>query len=478
MRNASSGYDTDIISVCTQNPHYFSWHGEPAPLITSAEHYGALINTGFDYEQYLDMLAKYELNYTRIYPGAYYEPDGMFIADNTLAPQPEHLLLPWARSSEPGCGDGGNRFDLRCWNDAYFERLHAFLLAADRRGIAVEICYFNCQYPENWPICPFNAANNIQGVGGYDFNEFQTTRHEDWLSLQKAYVRKITGEVNAYGNVILEICDEPTLRGTPSDLASAWISALVDEIVQTEQPLPNKHLIAQQLETAVDFTEDARVPVIVAQYILQNDNRQVGGVEALDSEYGHCKPIELNETAYFPVWYEGDIVASSRAEAWEFMVGGGAAFNQLNGIFTAPNPSGDTQSNREVLASLQALKRFICSFDLIGMRQDKGFIRGGVPQGAKARCIGERGRQYAAYLHHSLLKEGATCYTSVPGDYGAELTVELPAGCYRVEWIDPATGQTLASTELSHAWGTVLLASPCYRVDIALRVKRIHPDGI
>jgi hypothetical protein len=39
------------------------------------------------------------------------------------------------------------------------------------------------------------------------------------------------------------------------------------------------------------------------------------------------KPIELNETFYYPGWYKGDKVAASRVEAWEFMVGGGAGFN-------------------------------------------------------------------------------------------------------------------------------------------------------
>jgi len=31
------------------NPHYFIYQGKPAILITSAEHYGAVINIAFDY---------------------------------------------------------------------------------------------------------------------------------------------------------------------------------------------------------------------------------------------------------------------------------------------------------------------------------------------------------------------------------------------------------------------------------------------
>ena len=41
------------ISLHPQNPHYFLYKGKPAVLITSAEHYGAVLNADFDYKKYL-----------------------------------------------------------------------------------------------------------------------------------------------------------------------------------------------------------------------------------------------------------------------------------------------------------------------------------------------------------------------------------------------------------------------------------------
>jgi hypothetical protein len=68
------------------------------------------------------------MNYTRIFSGAYVEPDGAFnITRNTLAPLPEPLHRPWARSSEPGYANGGHKFDLSRWDDAYFARLTDFV---------------------------------------------------------------------------------------------------------------------------------------------------------------------------------------------------------------------------------------------------------------------------------------------------------------------------------------------------------------
>lgn len=463
-----------VLRVCGENPHYYEYGGKPVLLITSAEHYGAVINPDFDYAAYLDRLQEYGMNYTRIYPGAMVEVKGMFgRAEDPLAPPLGRAVLPWARSSEPGCLDGGNKFDLERWDEAYFARLHRFLDEARLRGIFVEICFFNCQYAECWDIIPFRYPNNIQGIGGYDMNDFQTLMHQDWYTHQKAYVREITRRVNEFGNVVLELCDEPTLKGTPSDLATRWISGLVDVIVETEAALPNRHLIAQQLETQVDFTADERVSVIVAQYIRQNEDRQIGGVEALDTEYDHEKPIELNETAFYPRWMEGDKLAGSRVESWEFMVGGGAAFNQLNGLYTVPNPAGEGPEIHVLLGALRNLRRFLEGFDYVRMRRDASFVLRGVPEGAFARCISEPGRQYALYLHHSRHEENHLCYCVTPGDYEVKLELNLPAGRYAFEWVRPETGETLFRFVLRHAGGPAALQSPRHAVDIALGIRSL-----
>src|SRR5881296_1325648 len=60
------------------NPHYFIFRGKPAVLITSGEHYGAVLNLDFDYVTYLDTLKKDGLNLTRTFTGSYVEPLGTF----------------------------------------------------------------------------------------------------------------------------------------------------------------------------------------------------------------------------------------------------------------------------------------------------------------------------------------------------------------------------------------------------------------
>src|SRR5687767_432428 len=101
------------------NPHYFLFRGKPTVLITSGEHYGAVLNLDFDYVKYFDTLQKDGLNLTRTFTGAYVEPEGAFkITKNTLAPEPNRFVGPWARSDQPGYPNGGNKFDLTKWDEA------------------------------------------------------------------------------------------------------------------------------------------------------------------------------------------------------------------------------------------------------------------------------------------------------------------------------------------------------------------------
>lgn len=468
----SSQINPEVVKIYPENPHYLMYQGKPVLLITSAEHYGAVINADFDYGSYLAKLARYELNYTRIYPGAYVEVEGMFIENNNLAPKVDSYCLPWRRSREAGCWDGGMKYDLEGWSEAYFLRLKDFVAEAATHGIVVEICFFNCQYQESWHACPLNAANNIQRVGPEDFNDFQTLKTPELTAAQDRYVAKIVREVNEFDNVILEICDEPTLKGTPALLAVPWIDHLVGVIVNTEAELPKQHLVAQQTMNGVDFTRDERVQVITTQYIRQA-SEQIGGVEALDCVYPLNKPIELNETAFYPIWYEGDIAAASRAEAWEFLVGGGAAFNQLNGRFTVPDPAGNTPDNHVILAGLRRLKEFLEGFAFEKMTGGTGFLGPGLSEGSLVRGMSQEGEQYALYIHHSRLKENGVYYIANPGKYQEELALRLPAGRYQAEWILPEENRVLQRVEFEHGGGEKSLASPVYAFDIALRILKV-----
>ena len=199
-------------------------------------------------------------------------------------------------------------------------------------------------------------------------------------------------------------------------------------------------------------------------------------MKALDDVYDRNKPIDLNETGYYPLssWYEGDKAGDVRVEAWEFMVGGGSSFNNLNGVFTARDPAGKAAENTPVLQTMQSLKQFIEGFDFMKMRPDRSFVVSGMPAGTYYRGTSERGEQYALYHHHSKLKPYV--YKVVSGAYEERLILELPAGTYKADWVNPSTGAVLGTETFAHPGGRRPASTPKHAVDMALRIKRQRPD--
>jgi len=465
IRNASQ----NVIGISEKNPHYFQYKGKEILLITSAEHYGAIISKKFDYVKYFDTLAEYGLNYTRIYPGALIEIEGMWLPEDNLAPGKD-MIVPWARSDIPGYIGGGNKFDLDKWDSEYFIRLRDFLKEAEKRGIIVEICFFNCQTPACWEYSPLYKDANIQGIGVCDSAGFQTLDDESLVKEQLKYIEKIIVETNDFDNAIYEFVDEPTLVLTPSNKVYQWIGKMIDTAIETENKLPKRHMLAQQLEIGVDFAGDDRIALIVTQYISIS-SRQIGGVPALVNCYAYNKPIEMNETAYVPSWYDREHEAISRLEAWEFMVGGGAGFNQLNGYFVVSNPTGENENNRKILTGLKNLRTFLESFDYIKMTRDNNTFRN-ISGGSNVNMISEKGRQYAIYIHHSFPNNGGmgTFYEPSYGEYEPKVTLRLEKGEYIVTFIEPGTLNVLKEEKITSDGKDIEIICPRYNLDIAIKI--------
>jgi hypothetical protein len=106
------------------------------------------------------------------------------------------------------------------------------------------------------------------------------------------------------------------------------------------------------------------------------------------------------------------------------------------------------------------------------MRPDRSFVLSGMPAGAIYRGMSEHGEQYALYHHHSKLKPYV--YTVVPGAYEEKLILDLPAGTYRDDWVNPSTGAVIGTDTFTHPGGQYPLATPKHTVDMALRIKRQH----
>jgi hypothetical protein len=456
------------IALHPDNPHYFQWRGRPTILITSAEHYGAVMNLDFDYRKYLDTLAADGMNYTRVFSGAYVEPQGAFkIARNTLAPTPGRYLAPWARSSQPGHPDGGNKFDLTRWDDAYLARLKAFVAHAATRNVVVELTLFCPMYEDvQWSLSPMNAANNVNSVGAVGRNEVYTLdRDPALLRVQEALTRKLVTELNAFPNLFFEIANEPYFGG----VTMAWQHRIADIIVETERALPSKHLIAQNIANKSAKIDDPHPAVSIFNFHYATPPDTVA------INYGLNKAIGDDETGFRGVSDE-----VYRAEGWEFVIAGGGLYNNLDYSFAAGFEDGTFQypasqpggGSRALRRQLKILSDFINGFDFVRMAPDNTVVTGGTPPGGSARALVEPGRAIAIYLR----KKGASSKdapAAVPVEPGtsSSLQVALPAGEWRGEWVDTTTGSVVRAIDVSGG-GVREIAPPDYTTDIALRLRR------
>jgi hypothetical protein len=237
-----SALDGSPIGLHPENPRYFLFRGQPTFLLTSGEHYGAVLNRDFDRTPYLNELKARGFNLTRVFSGTYREVPGSFnITDNTLAPKRGRLASPWAQVQKPGEPE---RFDLDRFDDAYFRRLKEFVADAGTRGIVVEYVLFCPLYDDAlWAANPMNAANNVNGVGGCPRTEVLTLKHPELVKRQLAFVRRAVAELNGFDNVYFEICNEPYFAGVTLD----WQAKVAATVVEAETTLPNKHMIAQNI---------------------------------------------------------------------------------------------------------------------------------------------------------------------------------------------------------------------------------------
>ncbi len=375
------------IQLHPENPHYFLYKGKTLAIVSSAEHYGAVLNLDFDYRKYLETLAQDGMNYTRMFTGTYFEVPGVSfgIQNNTLAPQPGRVITPWKTIKEPS---GKVKYDLSKWNGAYFDRLKDFLQLAAEKDIIVEVTLFSSIYSDYmWNICPQNPANNMNIDNELSRRDAQTLNNGSLFDFQAEFVRKMVRELNGFDNIFFEIQNEPWgdrqvpvynivnkedlipddwgLKADFGDEASlAWQDSIASIITTEEAKMPKKHLIAQNYTSY-------KVPVPAVGDHISIINFHYAWPEAVRWNYQYDKVIGFDESGFAG---PGDKVY--RRQAWKFMLSGGGLFNNLDysffvghedGLGKNKAPGGGSKTLRK---QLKALSGFLHGFRLEKMHPD------------------------------------------------------------------------------------------------------------
>ena len=451
------------------NPHYFIYQGSPLVLISSAEHYGAVINGDFDYESYLEELATDQMNLSRIFAGTYVEGSGEFgIKENTLAPRLEALILPWKKTDVPG-GNLGFLYDLDNWNPDYFERLKAYIQAAFEKDIIIEVTLFTSYY-DNWPFSPLNPINNISLTDTIPSLESQTLQHKALIQYEIAYVEKVAETLKDYPNIIYEIQNEPYQdRGEEIELwheyAYAWNrndphNAEADQLSREWQ-----HQMAtaiQEVEKGLDY------PHIIAENICNfycSVSYMDSAINMINFHYANAMAIQNNYHWNVPLGFDesgfaGPEIDVYRRQAWQFMLSGGASFNGLDYSFYVGNEDGDIPSKapgsggKALRKQLSYLAEFMGSWDYVN---SKPF---------PSMNISSPG----AYPNVLIHANGLLAYLAGPEP--SYLALEMPSAKYSIEWLDPINGHKVNNI-ITHAGGLLKLKCPDHRKEWGIKLERL-----
>jgi len=442
------------ISLHPDNPHYLLFRGKPTILVTSGEHYGAVLNSEFDYVPYLKELKANSFNLTRTFSGIYREvPDSFGIVENTLGPDAKHFNCPWSK-------DDKGKFNLRVYNKAYFERLKDFVQKAGDQGIVVELVLFCAIYDDKlWDVNPMNSKNNVNEVGKVGRQEVYTLKEKGLTDVQVDLIQAFATALKDFDNVYFEVCNEPYFAGVTPE----WTDHMVKAITEAEKDFPARHLIAQNIANGASKVGNLNKNVSILNYHYATPPTTIA------ENYQFNRPIADDETGF-----RGKDDLPYRTEAWEFLLAGGAIYSNLDYSFSASRPDGTLKvttspggGGRELRKQLRIVKEFVEGFDFVKMKPLNSEVKGGSinaplsgdPPQAKStvRVLAEPGKAYALYIL---------------GGTKAELILNLPAGSYKAEWLDTKTGRVSAEESFEHSGGDKTLGSPKYAEDIALRIKR------
>ncbi|MDI7275384.1 MAG: hypothetical protein QME94_05360 [Anaerolineae bacterium] len=329
------------------------------------------------------------------------------------------------------------------------------------------------------------------------------------MQYEERFIRRMVEELNDFGNVYYELCNEPVFSTEPTEERSqqivAWHAHMAHFLRNVERNLPRQHLIAAnphfqvrvpagpgepntQLDDPAHF-ENPEIDVINYHYIscgkrargLLFDEFASHG-DLVDARGGVVwgflrerdrfrKPIVFDET------YSGIVLGAperypiNRAEAWETVLSGGAGYNSLDWSFTIADETGSGKvpltdgrclDGRRLRDWLALCRQLLRQYDLAALVPAPDVLPEHIPGYGYAVSTDGQGR-YIVYLVDQTLYEARPCSPRT-----LTLQVTVPQGSYLVRTFDPRTGGV---ADLGTIEGQQALLTVRFAEDVALLLE-------
>jgi HYDIN/CFA65/VesB-like, Ig-like domain/Putative collagen-binding domain of a collagenase len=356
---------------------------------------------------------------------------------------------PWPRTGPGTATDGLPQFDLAHFDQTYFDRLRARVIALQQAGIYAVVQLFDGLQLLNNRCAndgyPFTAGNNINGINdGGGTGSMTMTSANSITAIQDAYVQKVIDSVNDLDNVIFEPSEEAASNST------WWQNHMISLIHSYEAGKPLQHPVLYAMLTGgSDSTLYASAAEAVAPGSKISPTNNQGKVIINDSDHD-----------YYGMW--NDSAQTNRNYVWENFTSGSSV------IFMDPYEIYWSTQNRNLCGNPV---NGVCSspdtrWD--NLRNNLGYV---VSYGNKMNLAVMTPQGGLSSTGYCLANASATGEYLVYAPNGGSFTVNLAgtAGTLAVEWLNPTTGAITSSGTVPG--GSTLSFTPPFSGDAVLYLK-------
>jgi hypothetical protein len=368
---------------------------------------------------------------------------------------------PWLRTGPGKATDGGLKFDLNRFDQAYFDRLRTRVQKLREAGIYAGVYLFTGEYLGMRRCADdgyaFTGANNINGVddhyssGGRGTGSISMTAPNAITAFQDAYVEKLVDTLNDQPNVLWIVSEES------SQDSVWWNKHHIAHLRTYEAGKPHQHPIG--LGT-IDDQPDQSLYDSDADWVAPLG--RISPVRSCGSGTPRCK-VNINDSdhSYWELWLQTP--QQHRNFVWENFLNG----NQV--LFMDPYVLYYPRQNRNLCPSP---RNGICNapsprYD--NLRDNLGFIIRYSRRVSLSRVTPQKSLCSTGYCLAQTPAGGAEYLVYAPG--GGPFTVNLSAmpGSRRlsVEWLNPASGEVTTQQAVA-AGSTAQTFTPPFSGDAVL----------
>lgn len=476
-----------LLAVHPRNPRYFqNLRTGDAVFLHGFDHFRGLQeynNNGvapLDFQSFIDQLTQYSHNFLRLWAWEHFwrinEAKGINKGQQSQV-LPPHI---YKRTGPGNAIDGKPKFDLRKFDQRYFDRMRERIINAGKNGIWVSVMLFQgwsiqgqgTQANTPWQGHPFNSHNNISGIDGdwdQDGNgwELHTRTNPQINSLHEAYVKKIIDTVGDLNNVLFEISNESIATELPDRChhitrVKDWAYFFIDFIHHYERqqgygphpvgmsgfrPIPGDPPLRKTnpllFASPAEYISPSGSPG-PGDEVWKNDPPAATGAKVIIADTDHIQPEKHGGPGL-------------RSWQWRSFTRG----HNLNAVDGDPQQGADWFSPGDSIA-MQAMGRYAEMVDLASMHPRPELA-------STTYCLADPGQAYIIYQPPNGTDSGMT---------GHSFQLHLQGGQYEYEWFNPTTNEISQTGSIRATTGESTFTSP-FNDHAVLFLKRQsqHPEN-